>query len=106
MIVPASPDQAARHAIALEHLDDLRRLDRQIAERHRRMNVAVQAANTSVTDIVGVGSIVAAMVIGHTGDVTRLANRDHYAATPEPHRSSCPREAGSCTASPAAATGS
>ena len=79
-IVPASPDQAARHAIALEHVDDLRRLDRQIAEHHRRIKIAVQAANTSVTDIVGVGSIVAAMVIGHTGDVTRFANRDHYAA--------------------------
>lgn len=79
-IVPASPDQAARHAIALEHLDDLRRLDRQIAEHHQRIKVAVQAANTTVTDIVGVGSIVAAMVIGHSGDITRFANRDHYAA--------------------------
>ncbi|MEO7429310.1 MAG: hypothetical protein ABIY48_07990 [Acidimicrobiales bacterium] len=45
--------------------------------RLRCIKTAVQAANTSVTDIIDVGSIVAAMVVGHTGDVTRFASRDH-----------------------------
>ena len=46
----------------------------------RRLEAAVTASGTTVTDIFGVGPVVAAMVIGHTGDVARFANRDHFAA--------------------------
>ena len=72
--------QAARHAVALEHLDDLRRLDAQLAESRKRIVEAVAASGTSVTGIVGVGPIVAAMAIGYTGDVRRFATRHRYAA--------------------------
>ncbi len=41
---------------------------------------AVTASQTSVTDLFGVGPIIAAMLIGYTGDVTRFASRDSYAA--------------------------
>ncbi len=33
-----------------------------------------------MTDIFGVGPVVAAMVIGHTRNIDRFANRDHFAA--------------------------
>ena len=79
-ITPATPMQAARHAVALEHLDDLRRLDAQLAESRKRIVEAVAASGTSVTGIVGVGPIVAAMAIGYTGDVRRFATRHRYAA--------------------------
>lgn len=78
--VPATADQVARHQVALDHLEDLRRLDAQITEHHERIRDAVAAANTTVTDIRGVGAVVAAMVIGYTGDVTRFRDRNHYAA--------------------------
>ncbi len=38
------------------------------------------ASGTSVTDLFGVGPIIAAMLIGYTGDIARFRDRDHYAA--------------------------
>ena len=33
-----------------------------------------------LTDLFGVGPIIAAMLVGYTGDIARFANRDRYAA--------------------------
>ena len=33
-----------------------------------------------MTDLYGVGPIIACMVVGYSGDISRLRNRDHYAA--------------------------
>ena len=41
---------------------------------------AVAASGTTLTDIFGIGPIVAAMIIGHTRNVARFASRDHFAA--------------------------
>lgn len=40
----------------------------------------MRASETSITDIYGVGSIHAAMVIGYSGDIRRFVNRDAYAS--------------------------
>ena len=77
---PATPDQVVRRQVALEHLDDLARVDAQIPDLRARIRDPVAAANTSVTDIHGVGPIIAAMAIGYTGDVTRFRDRNHCAA--------------------------
>jgi transposase len=47
---------------------------------HKRIRDAVRASGTSLTDLFGVGPILAATLIGNTGDPTRFRNRDHYAA--------------------------
>lgn len=77
---PTSPAAAARHAMALELLDDLRRVDAQLAESKRRIADAVAVSKTSLTDIFGVGLVIAAMCIGFTGDVRRFPNADRFAA--------------------------
>jgi transposase len=64
---PATPVERARHALALEHLEDLRRLDEQMKASKQRIIAAVDAAGTS-------------LVIGYSGDVRRFATRNHYAA--------------------------
>jgi transposase len=79
-VKPHSPVEAARHALALEHLDDLRRLDAQMRVSKQRIAEAIAASGTSLTELFGVGPVVAAMVIGYTGDVARFRNRDHFAA--------------------------
>jgi transposase len=79
-VYPTSPAAAARHAMALELLDDVRRLDTQLAESKRRIADAVAASKTSLTDVFGVGPVVAAMCIGFTGDVRRFATSDRFAA--------------------------
>jgi transposase len=77
---PATPIEHMRHELALELVDDVRRLDEQIKESHRRIRTAVRASKTSLTELFGVGPVVACAVIGYTGDVRRFANRDHFAA--------------------------
>ena len=71
---------AARKEHCRALLDDVLRLRAAIAESKARIGVAVLASKTSVTDVYGVGPIVAAIIVGHTGNVTRFASRDHYAS--------------------------
>ena len=79
-ITPETPAEQVRYDLVLELLDDVRRLDAQTKESHRRIRVAVKASGTSVTEIYGVGPIIAAQIIGYTGDVGRFANRDAFAS--------------------------
>ncbi|MGA3149908.1 MAG: IS110 family transposase [Acidimicrobiales bacterium] len=77
---PGSPVQQMRVNLILELLDDVRRLDTQTKESHRRIRLAVKASGTSVTEVYGVGPVHAASLIGYSGDIARFANRDAYAA--------------------------
>jgi transposase len=44
------------------------------------MTTAVVASATTLTDLYGVGPIIAAIVIGYSGDVHRFPTAAHYAA--------------------------
>jgi transposase len=79
-LCPATPAQQMRFDLALELLDDVRRLDAQIKESYRRIRAAIKASGTSLTEIYGVGPIIAATLIGYSGDVSRFANLDTYAS--------------------------
>jgi transposase len=102
---PASPVEAARRDQAAELLADVQRLDEQLKASHRRIRTAVAASGTSLTELFGVGPILACYLIGFTGDIRRLASRDAFAAyngTAPVERSS---GGGSCTVCPGEATG-
>lgn len=79
-IHPADAVQAQRKEMALDLVADIRRLDKNIAEVKRRTAAAVVASGTSVTEVYGVGPIVAALLIGHTGDIARFPTAGHYAS--------------------------
>jgi transposase len=79
-IEPVSPVEQTRYDLALELLDDVRRLDTQLKASHKRIRDAVRASDTSLTDLFGVGPTIASSLIGYTGDVHRFANRDQFAA--------------------------
>ena len=68
-----------RKRIAVEFLEEVRRVDHALVELHRRIDHAVKAACTSVTDVFGVGPIVACYLIGYSGDVRRFPTAGHYA---------------------------
>ena len=51
-----TPAQQIRFDLALELLDDVRRLDAQLKESHRRIRAAVRASGTSVTERLWGGS--------------------------------------------------
>ena len=61
-------------------VEDLRRLDAQMKESKKRLAAVVAASKTTTTKVFGVGPVVAATVVGITGDVTRFANRHRFAA--------------------------
>ena len=69
-----------RRLTARTHLGDIRRLDREIKANRTLIRQAVVASKTTVTDVYGVGPIVAALLIGYTGDIGRFASANHYAA--------------------------
>jgi transposase len=79
-LTPTTPVECTRHQLAVDHVEDLRHLDTQLRLSRRRVKEAVAASGTSLTDIFGIGPIVAAMIIGHTRNVARFESRDRFAA--------------------------
>lgn len=79
-IRPESIVQHQRLEIAHEILAEVRRLDTQLKVSKRRVACAVDASATTVTDVYGVGPILAAMIVGYSGDARRFATAGHYAA--------------------------
>jgi len=77
---PSGAVEAARCELAAEFLEDLRRFDVQMRDTRKKLAVVVRAAGTTVTEIFGVGPVVAATVIGVVVDVSRFPGRDHFAA--------------------------
>jgi transposase len=93
-IRPADAVGTERKHLAAEFLDEVRRHDRALAELRGRIKAAVDAADTTVTAVHGVGPIVAAYVIGYSGDICRFPSAGHYArynATAPIEASSGPR---------------
>jgi transposase len=68
-----------RKRLAAELLDEVQRHDAALRELHCHIVHAVAAADTSVTDVHGVGPIVACYLLGYSGDVRRFPSAGHYA---------------------------
>lgn len=79
-IHPATSVEGQRKEMALELVADIRRLDKNIAEVKKRTKDAVIASGTTVTEVYGVGPVVAALLIGHSGNITRFPTSGHYAS--------------------------
>jgi transposase len=79
-ITPSGAIAQARHELAGQFLAGLRSLDTQLRETKKKLAAAVSASRTTVTEIFGVGPVIAGTIIGDIGDITRFASRDHFAA--------------------------
>jgi transposase len=79
-ITPPDAVAAARCELAAAFVDDLRGIDARLRETRNKLAAAVQAAGTSLTELFGVGPVIAAAVIGDVRDVSRFGSRDHFAA--------------------------
>jgi transposase len=77
---PSQAVETARCELAAEFLADLRHLDGQIRDTRKKLATAVRASGTTLTEIFGVGPVIAGTVIGDVTDVTRFATRDRFAA--------------------------
>ena len=50
-----------------------------LIELRPRIVAAVARSETTVTDVYGIGAVMAAYVLGYTGDIQRFPTKDHYA---------------------------
>jgi transposase len=69
-----------RRRLASEVLRDVRTLDRKIADLKGRIEAEVEASGTTLTEIFGVGPILAAKFIGTVGSVARFPSKGHFAS--------------------------
>lgn len=81
-IRPVTAVDAQRKAVARDLLADLRRLDITIKASTAALSVALQDAGSTLTEVHGLGPVLAAKIIAHSGDVTRFPSRHHYASAP------------------------
>jgi transposase len=58
-------------------------LDRKVATLEECIREEVEASGTTLTELFGVGSILAAKIIGIVGDVGRFPNKEHFASSEE-----------------------
>ena len=79
-IVADTPIAQAKFELAHDLLADLQRLDAQRLEVRRRAVRALAAAPTTITELYGVGPIVAATVLGYVRDIHRFGSRDRFAS--------------------------
>ena len=69
-----------RRAMVVELIDDVVILDRKIKAITKQIREAVDATGTRLTDIVGIGPVLAAVILGEVGDVRRFPSRHHFAS--------------------------
>jgi transposase len=79
-IRPKGASARLRQRLASEVLRDVRTLDRKIADLNGRIEAEVEASGTTLTQIFGVGPILAARIIGTVGDVGRFPTKAHFAS--------------------------
>jgi transposase len=79
-LIPSDAVQQARWELAADLLEDLRRADERLREVNKKLTAAVQAAGTTLTEIFGVGPVIAATVIGEVAGISRFASKDGFAA--------------------------
>jgi transposase len=79
-IRPKGAPAHLRRRLASEVLRDIRTLDRKIADLTERIEEEVGASGTSLTEIFGIGPILAAKIIGTVGDVARFPTKARFAS--------------------------
>jgi transposase len=75
-----SPQPTFWHPQARCRIARLRELDREIRDLACQLTRLVAASRTRLIDLVGVGPILAARILGEVGDIARFPDADHFAA--------------------------
>jgi transposase len=79
-IRPLTATDACRRDLARDLLNDVRRLDRQLAANEAQTRQTLTATQSTLTTIHGVGTIIAGKILGHIGDIKRFPTADHLAS--------------------------
>jgi len=77
---PVTATDCCRRDLARDLLADLRRLDRLVTDNQAQMRDALAATATTLTTLPGLGTVLAATILGHVGDITRFPTEHHFAS--------------------------
>jgi len=77
---PRDEPARTRKQLASEVVRDVRALDRRIVDLDERIRQEVEASGTTLTEIFGVGPILAAKIVGIVGNVGRFPSKAHFAS--------------------------
>ena len=79
-IRPQGTSSRVRRRLASEVLRDIRTLGQKIVDLNGRIEAEVEASDTTLAEIFGVGPILAAKIIGTVGNVARFPTKAHFAS--------------------------
>ena len=79
-IRPQGVSARLRRRLASEILRDIRTLERKIADLSGRIEAEIEACGSALTEIFGIGPILAAKIIGMVGSVARFPTKAHFAS--------------------------
>jgi transposase len=77
---PVTATAACRRQLARDLLGDLRRVDARLADNTVQVRDALAATGSTLTQVHGLGVVVAAKLLGHVGDIGRFPSQDHFAS--------------------------
>ena len=102
---PSGAVALARCELAAGFPGDLRRIDAQMRDTKKKLAVTVRASGTTLTEVFGVGPVIAATMIGYVADASRFPSRDNFAACNALRPSKCRQGTAESTGCPGAGTG-
>jgi transposase len=77
---PAPGPQRTRRLLAGDLVREVRQLDAAVAALQERLAAAVAESGTTLTELFGIGAILAAKVLGRVGDIRRFPTAAHFAS--------------------------
>jgi transposase len=77
---PATATAACRRQLARDLLGNLRRVDASLKANKAQIRDALAATASTLTQVHGLGVILAAKLLGHVGDIGRFPSQDHFAS--------------------------
>jgi transposase len=77
---PTSPVEAVQVQLAHQHLDDIRALDAKMKTLQKQIAALVEQTGTGVTDLFGIGSLVAGRILAEIEDIARFGDKDRFAS--------------------------
>jgi transposase len=72
-------DHSLRAELLRRRLTEIARLDRTIAQAGKQIKAAVQRTGTTLSEIPGVGPLIAAKILGEVGEVSRIRSKAAFA---------------------------
>jgi transposase len=73
-------ERSVQASLARRRIERIRELDRERDQLEQEIRRLVRELGTGLTTLVGVGELIAAVIIGQVGDVERIPSRNHFAS--------------------------